>query len=51
MEPHSRRSYKSFMKYANCNAVTEGRAVTTVPEMATRILIVSVKITFLKKTV
>lgn len=29
MEPHSKWFFnKSFMKYANCNAVPEGRAIT-----------------------
>lgn len=52
MEPHSTQSYnKSFMKHADCNAMTESMAETAAPGLATRILILSVKITFLKKEV
>ena len=42
-------SNKLFMKYVNFKAVAEGTTVTTGPGMATGILILSVKITFLKK--
>lgn len=42
---------KSFTKCAHCTGATEGTPVTIAPGMATTLLVLSVKITFLKRTV